>query len=58
MEQVDGGGPTAGEHHVADAEIGGELRFECFAFGAEDVVAAFDDLEDSAVDGLALVDAG
>ena len=42
---------------MGHAEIGGEFFFKFLAFGAENVVAALDDFEDSAVDGLGLINA-
>jgi hypothetical protein len=57
VQEVHGGGPRGAEDDVRDAEVGGELFLELFALGAEDVVAALDDVEDAAIDQLAVIDA-
>ena len=56
VQEVDGGGPGAGEDDVLHAEPRRQFLLECLALGAEDVVAAFDDFENSAVDRFALID--
>ena len=57
VQQVDGGRPGTGQDDVLHAEVRGQFLLERLALGAEDIVAALDDLQDSAVDHFALVNA-
>ena len=57
VQQVHCGCPGAGQHYVRHVEVRRELLFEFLAFRPEDVIAALDDVEDAAVNQLAVIDA-
>ena len=52
VEQMDCRRPRRREHNMPDAKVSRQFLLERLALGPEDVVAALDDFENTAVDGF------
>ena len=58
VQQMNRGSPGAGEHDVLHAEVRGQLLLKGLGFRPQDVVAAFNDLQDPPIDCLTLIHQG